>query len=468
MTRPRLRVLGYPQVVLAAVALLSAGSGVTIGCSPKASGSVVGGGGSSVTGGSGGTSSTTTPTSTGGDILIGGTGGGGGAKPACDSGLGNVDDDGDGFSEEQGDCNDCDPNANPDAAEVIAEKDPNDPNAVLPDPADEDCDGDIDEIDIDLKPCDGSLALDSNDPMDAVKAIGYCHVTKDGKVKFLNKATWVLADGLPPGPAVDMTKYNLGHGLLDHFGKNDAPREGKRMLALSSGTARNNDEPGWVSRNYDKGYSSNPPLTFSGESPACPGVIVPKSSVQDAAAIELDLTAPSNALSLEFKFNFRTYEFPQFICTQYNDFFWANFVQGNTNKNISFDSMNNAISVNAAFLTQCDCPPAGPGTCTAPPYPAIGQPQKMFDCKGVDLLEGTDFDGSSNPPGPMYAGWTNAGSGWLITTTPVQPKQNVKIRFVVFDSGVQNGVKDHNVDSTVLIDAFKWHAIPAVNETQPE
>lgn len=469
MTRPRLRVLGYSQVVLAAVAILSAGAGAAAGCSAKPSGSSTGGTGGGQ-GGAGGAGTTTTTTNNNGGSGGGFGGGltvGSGGGTACDSGLGSVDDDGDGYTEEQGDCNDCDANANPGAAEVIAEKDPADPNAILPDPADEDCDGLIDDLDPDLKPCDDNLALDSNDPMDAVKAIGYCHVDKDGKVKFLNKATWVLADGLPPGPSVDMAKYNLGHGLMDHFGKNDTPREGKRMLALSSGTARNKNEPGFVARNFDKGYSSNPPLTFSGESPACPGVVVPKSSVQDAAGIELELTAPSNALSLEFAFNFRTYEFPQFICTQFNDFFWANLVQGNTNKNISFDQQGNAISVNAAFLTQCDCPPAGPGMCTAPPFPMAGQPQKNFDCAGTELLDGSDFDGNTNPK-PTYNGWTNAGSGWLKTTTPVTPNQTLKLRFVVFDSGVVNGVKDHNVDSTVTVDRFRWHAIPAKNETIPE
>ena len=67
--------------------------------------------------------------------------------------------------------------------------------------------------------------------------------------------------------------------------------------------------------------------------------MVPKSSVQDAAGLELELHAPTNVQSLEFNFNFHTYEFPQFICTQFNDFFWANFVQGGMNKNISFDDV---------------------------------------------------------------------------------------------------------------------------------
>ena len=51
--------------------------------------------------------------------------------------------------------------------------------------------------------------------MDAVRAIGICDVDSNGDPKFSVKATWVLADGLPPGPDVDMAKYHLGHGLVD-------------------------------------------------------------------------------------------------------------------------------------------------------------------------------------------------------------------------------------------------------------
>lgn len=470
MQNLRIRRFSYQNVAFFALALAFGAAAAGAGCDAKnpqqtggAAGSSTNTGGSGNTGGMGTT--TTTSTNQGGNDITVGSGVGG--SVGCDPGLESVDDDMDGFTEEQGDCDDCNKYANPAAAEVIAEANPDDPNGFIPDPADEDCDGLIDEDDPDLNPCDDNVVLDSESPMDAVAAIGLCDKDGNGVTKFLKKATWVLADGLPPGPSVDMVKYHLGHGLLDHFGTNDLPREGKRMLALSSGTARNTNEPGFVSRNFNKEYSSNPPLTFNGESPACPGVVVPKSSVQDAAGLELEIEAPSNALSLEFNFNFHSYEFPQFICTQFNDFFWANFIQGNVNKNISFDEMGNAISVNAAFLTQCDCPPAGPGMCLAPPNPAPGQPQKSFDCKGVDLLQGTDFDGNTNPA--QVAGWTNGASAWLKTTVPVEPNKLIKLRFVTFDSGVAaNGTKDHNVDSTVLIDKFRWHAIPATNQTIPE
>jgi hypothetical protein len=470
MMNLRTRALRYAQpALISAVALLAAGSGATVGCNPTNTSQPAGGGGAGGNGGAGAATVTTTSDGQGGFGAFG-VGGGVGGSVACDPGTPDDDSDGDGFSEVMGDCDDCDANKSPLAAEVIAEPNPDDPNAPLPDPADEDCDNKVDEQDTDLQPCDAGLAINSEDPMDAVKAIGFCDTDKNGAAKFIKKATWVLADGLPPGPSVDMAKFHLGHGLVDHFGANDKPREGAVMLALSSGTARNKEDAGFVSRNYNKGYSSNPPLTFSGESPACPGVVVPKTSVQDAAGLELEIDAPSNVLSLEFNFNFRSYEFPQFICTQFNDFFWANFVQGNVNKNVSFDNQDppNPISVNAGFLSQCDCPPAGAGECIAPPFPQIGQPQKAFQCEAIDQLVGTDFDGFTNPQG-QYAGWTNAGTGWLKTTVPVKPKELIKLRFVVFDSGVDmNGQKDHNVDSTVTIDKFKWHAIPGTNETVAE
>ena len=379
--------------------------------------------------------------------------------PGCDPGLGNVDDDGDGYTEEQGDCNDCDPGVNPGAAEVIGPPDPNDPSGGI---KDDDCDGLLDDLDPDLQPCDGGLALDSSDPMAAVRAIGICDVDSNGDPKFLTKAAWVLADGSEPGPGLDMAKYHLGHGIVDHFGQNDVPREGKRMLALSTGTARNKGEPGFVSRNFDKGYSSPPPATFNGESAVCPGAPVSKLSVQDAAGLELTFQTPSNALSVELSFNFRTYDFPEYACSIYNDSFWVNFVQAGADKNIAFDAAGEAVSGHSPFLTQCECPPGGPGMCSA----GAGQPS--FDCQGHELLDGTDFDGNTNPM-PTYQGWTNAGTRWLRTTAPVVPSQTMKIRFVVFDGGVTaQGVTDHNLDSMALVDRFKWSPLPAQNETSPE
>lgn len=412
---------------------LSGGAGSAGAPTGGSAGSAAGSGaGSGATGGGG----------TGGSVIdiTGGTGG----DPGDCAGLPAVDDDLDGFTEEEGDCNDCDAGINPAAAEVIAVP------GMGPQHKDDDCDGLVDDLDPDLQPCDSGLALDSEEPLDAVKSIGFCD-----HARFLKDARWVLADGVAPGAAVDMAKFHLGHGLPDHFGANDKPREGANMLAMSSGTARNKEEEGFFSRNFDKGYSSGPPLTFSGETPACPGVTVSKTSVQDAAGLELEVMAPSNVSGLSFRFNYRTYEFPIYLCSPFNDAFWVNFVQNNTNKNVVFDDAGNLIGANSSFITQCDCPPPGAGAC------------QSVNCNDTSLLEGTDFDGNTNPA--QYAGWSNGGTPWLVTTVPVAPNKVFKLRFVVFDAGVDaNGVKDHKVDSMVLIDRFRWHTEPLDGKTTLE
>ena len=86
---------------------------------------------------------------------------------------------------------------------------------------------------------------------------------------------------------------------------------------------------------------------------------------------------------------------------------------------------------------------------------------------GLETVDGTDFDGATNPK-PTYDGWTNAGTPWLRTTAPVAPNQTLKIRFVVWDSGVVQGQGDHNLDSMVTIDRFRWRAVDVQAETAPE
>src|SRR5262249_16923416 len=142
-------------------------------------------------------------------------------------------------------------------------------------------------------------------------------------------------------------------------------QEGKALLALSSGAARRSDQPGFMHRNFDKGYTSNSPFGFPKESASCPGVTT--KAPHDATGLEVEIKAPTNALGFSFDFNFFTYEWPQFICTDFNDFFVANLTpipMGQSDGNISFDQQMNPISVNNAFLGACGCPSGPP--CSVP------------------------------------------------------------------------------------------------------
>jgi hypothetical protein len=267
-----------------------------------------GGSGGANTGGTGNTGNT------GGDINIGGLGGsGGGGIPTCQSGP-NDDADGDGWTPAEGDCNDCDPNANPAAVEVVVTEPDDEGN--IPPPVDEDCSGAADDP---PPPCDTTLAIDDMDPMSAARAVGLCKQATGPDDWGVVSAEWVLPDG---NPAPANPNFHLGHGILSGFGNVIVPYEGSKLLALSSGTARQPTDPGYQSPGgFSKGYTSGHPVGFPKESPACPGVIT--GPPNDGTGVRLTIRAPSNANGFSFDFDFYTYEWPGFVCSTFNDFFVA-------------------------------------------------------------------------------------------------------------------------------------------------
>src|SRR5437763_13390720 len=111
---------------------------------------------------------------------------------ASTTGSGNVhcdhdpdeDGDGDGWTGAQGDCNDCDPNVNPGAIEVIAGPDA---DGGTPMPSDENCDGMVDNV---PGPCDSGLALTDTDPMSAAKAIGLCQLASADGTRGMPGYAW--------------------------------------------------------------------------------------------------------------------------------------------------------------------------------------------------------------------------------------------------------------------------------------
>lgn len=359
---------------------------------------------------------------------IGGSGGGGPTGTACNAGD-NEDRDKDGFTKAQGDCNDCDANVSPNAVEVLAVADE---NGVTPPAADEDCDGVVDNL---PATCDSGLALDSQDAMDAARAVDLCPPTNPLATWGVKNAQWVRADGNPTLPQGN--KFHLGHGILSGFGPNVNVQGGSSFLVLSSGTARVPGQPGYESPGgFDKGYTGAQPDTgFPKESPACPGAKT--GEVHDDTAVELTIQTPANARGFAFMFNFFTYEWPDYICSTFNDFFVAILkpnLDGFTDGNISFDSMGNAVSVNNGLLEVC----GPPGTYGG----------KNFTCPlGVAGLQGTGFESTGG------IGTKNHGSTyWLATEAPTQPNTEIRIRWAVYDSG------DGVLDSTTIIDNWQWIA----------
>jgi hypothetical protein len=343
-------------------------------------------------------------------------GNGGGFGGATDGGTVNAtyctfmdgtDHDGDGYSYDDGDCNDCDPNANPGAFDVAGNK------------VDEDCDGTPDN---EPAACDASLQVGSTDALDAAKAIGLCRKADPmatGKAK-----TWGVISAayvMPDGKALTSANGPKGHDLLLALGTN-APPDGMAMLALSTGDANNNKTN---AADVDKGYTSGAPAGYPKSSASCS---VKSGAPHDGIGLQVTIRVPTNAKSFSYQENFFTKEFPEFICTEFNDFYVTMMtpqVMGLPDGNIAFDQNNNPISVNNSLLQVCSPQNAG---------------GKNFTCPlGASSLSGTVFQG-------------HAATGWLQTQAPVKPGDTITLLFTIWDSG------DGVWDSTVLIDKFQWSA----------
>lgn len=333
---------------------------------------------------------------------------------ACADGLdndceGTVDNppdlDGDGWTKCQGDCCDeqsdgcTDPEVvNPGAVDVPATM------------VDEDCDGTVDNAPM---PCDANLAVDDTNAMHGAWAMELCKQSSGAQDWGVVSAAYVRANGAA------LAGTSQQYGIQSNFGPNVMTQGGTRMVAISSGRARIPGQTGSCGSLTCTGTGAGAaPAGFPQDVPSCPGA----TNINDDIGLQVTLRAPTNATGYQFNFKFYSFEYPEWVCTSFNDQFIALVSPppiGSINGNISFDSMNNPVSVNVAFFDVCaGCP------------------------LGTSQLVGTGFDT-----------WNDAGgTGWLVTTAPIGGGEQFTIRFATWDTG------DSAYDSTTLLDNFRWIA----------
>lgn len=336
-------------------------------------------------------------------------GGQGDAGP-CHIKAGDTSDfDKDGYSAADGDSDDCNPNVNPGAFEVPGNG------------KDDDSDGEVDEV----ESCDDGLSMTSNDPYDGAKAMGLCKKV-DPKATGKDK-TWGILSAKYMWPDGSTSSLDMdGFGIRDKLGVNN-PQEGKAMLALSSGNARNLSTHTKAKGGFSGRVHGPPSGYIVQEAPACAGKGVKTGPPQDGAALQIELRVPTNAKGFSYQQNFFTEEFPVYICSEFNDRFVTTLSPvppglPDTN-NIAFDQDGNPISVNNSLLQVCSPRTAG---------------GKDFKCPlGPNTLSGTTFE-------------SHAATGWLVTQAPAKPGDTITLTFAIWDSG------DGALDSTVLLDKFEW------------
>lgn len=388
---------------LVACSATSTDSGFGGGTSGGAGGDPIGTGGSDQVGGSGGTSVAQWDASVSNNPDATGA-------SSCSAGP-DEDRDKDGWTITQGDCNDCDANANPGAFDVAGGIDGG-PGV------DEDCNGVIDD---EPTNCGLNLSMTSVEPIDFARAIGLCRTAIPG-AQGKDKTWGVLEAKLGTTDPNGFTDPKL-FGILKKFGANNNPQEGDYLIALSSGTARD-EYTGGVDPNgpgYETPIETNCPPGFPKNSPNCPDPA--DNMANDPVSFYLKLRVPTNAKSFSFNFSFFSAEYPEFVCTDFNDVFVAllhSKIPGKPadSNNISFDQNHAPVCVNIGFFG----------------HTAGNDP----------VLTGTFM--TNNRGG---------ATGWLQTQAPVEPGEEITVQFAIWDTG------DHAWDSTVIIDNFKWSVEPA-------
>jgi hypothetical protein len=302
-------------------------------------------------------------------------------------------------------------------------------------------------------PCDASLAV-AGPAADFAKALGICQMAASDKWGLVS-ATYTQGYGSTAVPAVGQ------HALLPAFGSQIKPREGKTLAVLSSGYAFSCDDPSQTATCAASGmgdpYFKGPQTGMTGPGTAPPGY--PKatgscavaSAVYDVMGVTLQIKTPKNAAGFTFDSDFFSSEWPEYVCTTYNDAYvvwlesqaWGG-ANGGGDLNLVFDAANNDISVNSPFLDECT-----PGT----PTGCLGTATGTATCTGGPAaLEGTGFYNLGAYCTTQSTG--GGATGWLTTTAPVKGGETITLQFIVWDTG------DQNWDSSVLVDHFAWTGSP--------
>ena len=460
--------------------------GALAGCTSGESGTGTGGGGdgtgaggstttstTSSTGGSGGT--TTNPGGSGGTggttTNPGGSGGAGGTTTTSSTTTttgtgtgggdpGDVDADGDGWTPNQGDC--CD------TVDICVAPELVNPGAFeyLGNGVNDDCD----DTTVDNAPvadCSPAALATPTSAMDLVHAMDLCQTTTENPPLAQKKWGVISASLLLANESTALSAgNNVQTGVLANYGTNVSPKRGNTMASLSSGTARDPGDAGYVhpqngaspgqNGNYNANTQVGAPAVFLAahggsfpSPPSCPACSGPAcNQAYDSAVLKARIRVPTNAQSFSYAVKFYSSEFPEYLCQAYNDFFvtlltssWVPDPNANppevplpADHNIAVDAQGGQLSVNNGFFQVC-FPPLGspPGTCPSGTLELIGTGMGGW---GSNLTDG-------------------GATEWLTNTAPVVPGETMEIEFAVWDAG------DHNVDSLVLLDRFRWSLTPS-------
>ena len=362
---------------------------------------------------------------------------GNGIDDDCDGQVDeDTDADGDGYGVCSGDCCDvpglnCGSPAlvNPGAVEAAGNMVDDDCNPATPDTG-------ITQM------CSSAAKFTGVTPIDVLNAMDLCQLSQNGSWGIVN-AEFRLSNGTVPTPTQLTTIQDNQVAIMTQYGTNasNLPKKGMTFAGISSGRMRDANDPGYVSTSSNNLITSAPPAAYLAahnnalpSSAGCSGTCPAGSGANDPVNVRAQIKVPTNAKSMSYKFRFFSSEYWSWSCTIFNDFYLALLTSGApgipADKNISFDALNNPVSVNNGFFDVCI--PKGCYTCPL----------------GSGALAGTGME------------TTGGATNWLTTTAPVLPGETITLEFMVFD------VSDGILDTNVLLDQFEFSIMPSMVGTK--
>lgn len=330
---------------------------------------------------------------------------------------------------------------------------------------DDDCDGNKDNV---VSLCDAGLASNSASALDYARAIDLCQFTTENPP--LSQKKWgVISGALTLADGAGAPSANA-RSIRPLFGGNNPPKMGQRLAVLSSGhaaaTGQTNPAFAAFQEGVNTGTVSAAPadwLALNGgnfpNAPGCPGAA--GNTAFNPVQLKLRVRVPTNAKSFSAKMFFYSAEYPEYVCTAFNDLF-VTLVdsQGAGNppdKNIAVYKQGNLTWPVGVNLVK-----SAPGLFTQCQNGTIGQcgaPSTYNGCQSTLQVIGTGFDVNASACG--HFGHSGGGTGWLTMSGNVKGGETMEIRFTIWDTG------DQFWDSVVLLDDWQWSVQAAQPGVQP-
>jgi hypothetical protein len=261
------------------------------------------------------------------------------------------------------------------------------------------------------------------------------------------------------------------HAIRSQFGDLNDPERGDSMIVLSSGHAAAPDDSNPQFAPFQGGQDLGTETSAPADWLASNGGTFPNpadcaapwdTDANDSVMLTLRVRAPTNARSFSVMMNFFSAEYPEWVCSEFNDFFVAlvdSTADNPADGNIAiYDDGRtvwpvgvNLVMVADGLFTQCQNGEVGCARQVVTDYQG---------CVGNALLTGTGFDLSDDGCGAGQS-QVGGGTGWLEMSGNVTPGEVFELRLAVWDSS------GHIFDSLVLLDDWEWSVDAATPGVAP-